>query len=126
MIKFENQIKISSSLVELLDFSEIHCSAGCCGLQAFEIHKSLLLRKVIDKNISGVSGIDWYNELKIEIDSLHEHLINLNLDKETEIPIIYPRNTDLPEFYLAKNELQHMFLRWQRVFKQVKGSQAIP
>ena len=126
MREFGNQVKISSALSELLDFSEIYCSGACCGLQAFEIHKSLLLRKIIDKNIDGEDGVNWYNELNIEIDSLHRHVSNLAIDNEEEIPVIYPRNDSLPEYYLPKNELQHMLLRWQRVFKQVKGTQAVP
>ena len=126
MREFENQIKISSALSELLDFSEIYCSAACCGLQAFGIHKSLLLRRIIDKNNEGKSGINWYNELKLEIDAPHLHLTNLSIDNEKEIPVIYPRNDSLPEFYLPKNELQHLLLRWQRVLKQVKGTQVVP
>lgn len=126
MVDLDYQIKISSALSELLDFSEIYCSAACCGLSAFEIHKGLLLRKIIDKNISGESGINWYNELKIEIDYLHGYVTNLVIENEKEIPVIYPRNDKLPEYYLPKNELQHLLLRWQRVFKQVKGTQAVP
>jgi len=126
MREFKNQIKVSSSFSELLDFSELNCTASCCGLQAFEIHKSLLLRQVIDKNLAGISGVDWYNGVKEEIDLLHKLVSELDIGHETEIPVIYPRNDSSPEFYIPRNELQHLLLRWQRVFRQVKGTQAIP
>jgi hypothetical protein len=126
MKDFENQVKVSSELSELLDYAQIYCSASCCGLGAFEIHKSLLLRKVINKKLAGESGIKWYGQLKVEIESLHELVSRLELPDEYEIPIVYPTNDTLPEFYLPKNELQHLLLRWQRVFRQVKGTQAVP
>jgi len=151
MKTLNSPIKISPALSELLDFSEIYCSASCCGLQAFEIHKSLLLRKIIDKNIESGNGLNWYNitiiltqidldsvkenliekvssetGLKVEIDSLHLFLSNLVIDNEEEIPVFYPKNGKLPEYCLPKNELQHLMLRWQRVLKQVKGTQAVP
>ncbi|MDO3381530.1 DUF6331 family protein [Gilvimarinus algae] len=126
MESIKYQVRVSDALAELLDFSEIYCSAACCGLQAFEIHRGLLIRKIIDKNLEGTSGIDWYNELKAEVDSLHHYISNLAVKDETEISVFYPQNTNLPEFHLPKNELQHFFLRWQRVFTQTKGTQAVP
>ena len=123
MREFRNQIKISEDLAELFDFAEIYCSAGCCGINAFEIHKGLLLRKVIDK---GALGVPWYNQVKSEIDFHYSEAVASLAESEENVPIIYPRNDAFPEFHLKKNELIHFFLRWQRVFKQVKGTNAVP
>lgn len=123
MREYPNQMKISGDLAELLDFSEIYCSAACCGLQAFEIHKSLLLRKIIDK---GEKGISWYNALKAELEELYLTVEATKVDSEEEVPVIYPRNKSLPEYWLPHNELLHFLRRWNRVIKQVKGTNAVP
>jgi len=123
MRNFPNQIEVSDELSELFEFSEIYCTAGCCGLGAFEIHRGMLVRKIIDK---GVDGISWYNKNRKEIDQLHDKVKDLPVGSDVEIPVIYPKNYSVPQFYLPKNELQHFFLRWQRVFRQTKGTQAVP
>lgn len=123
MQEFKNQIKISEALAELFDFAEVYCSPACCGISAFEIHKGLLLRKIIDK---GALGVPWYNQVKSEIDSHYAEVVASLAKSEEDIPIIYPRNDVFPEFFLQKNEVIHFFLRWQRVLKQVKGTSAIP
>ena len=123
MREFKNQIKISEALSELFDFTEIYCSAASCGISAFEIHKGLLLRKIIDK---GSTGISWYNQVKSEIDVHYSEAVASLAEDAEDIPLIYPRNDAFPEFYLKKNEMKHLFLRWQRVFKQVKGTHAVP
>lgn len=123
MREFKNQIKISEALAELFDFAEVYCSAECCGISAFEIHKGLLLRKVIDK---GPLGVPWYNQVKSEVDSLYAEAASSLAGGEEDIPIIYPRNDAFPEFYLKKYEVIHFFIRWQRVLKQVKGTNAVP
>ena len=69
--EYEHKVKASTALAELLDSTAIYCSAACCGLDAFEIHRGLLLRKIIDKNIEKDKGNDWYNSLEQEIESVH-------------------------------------------------------
>lgn len=124
MRTFNNQVCISEQLVELLDFCEIYCSAACCGINAFEIHKGLLLRKVIDK---GSDGVDWYNLLNKEVKKLSSELERLSVeDNEEDIPIIYPRNDSFPEYYLPYNELMHLCKRLNIIVRQVKGSNAVP
>ena len=68
----------------------------------------------------------WYNEVKSEIDFHYSEVIALLAESEESVPLIYPRNEAFPEFYLKKDELIHFLLRWQRVFKQVKGTNAVP
>lgn len=124
MRKFENQILISPILKELLDFLEVNCSAACCGLQAFEINKSLLLRQIIDK---GSEGVSWYNSLISDVGATSEEIDKISvIDPEQDIPVIYPENDSCPEFYLPYNELKHLFKRLKIIIEQVKGSNAVP
>ena len=124
MREFTNQIIISSKLAELLEFCEVNCSAECCGINAFEINKALLLRKLIDKENKRT---EWYNSIKNEVNKSYLKLKEMNIKNEEEnIPVIYPKNDSSPEYYLSYEEILHLFKRLEIILKQVKGSNVLP
>ncbi|MCV6620424.1 MAG: hypothetical protein OIF51_01570 [Cellvibrionaceae bacterium] len=114
-------LDITDELYKLLDYSAIYCSPNCCGLQAFEIHKGLLTRYLMD------FGLDLYPKLRREIDSIYKEVKAAKVDlDEQEIGLVCKSRGATAQFQLTHEELEHFFLRWTRVFKQVEGSNAVP
>lgn len=124
MRNFENQLEVSDDFVEFLDFIEIHCSAACCGLEAFELSEGLLLRFLLDKKDDRKS---WYKSTVFEIAELEEYLGKKKItDSELDIPFVYPRNDSLPEYYLPHNEVTLLLKRLKGIFENVVGSNVLP
>jgi len=123
MRKFDNQVYISDELADLLSFLEVNCSIACCGISALEIHKGLLLRKLIDM---GETRYDWYSSVKEEIENKFTEVQAISVDNEADIPVRTAEFESMPAYYMPYNELLHLFKRLGIIFKQVKGSNAIP
>jgi hypothetical protein len=56
MTDYPRQVVIESPLWDFMEHCEVYCSASCCGMDAFEVHHALILRKVIDENLGGKDG----------------------------------------------------------------------
>ena len=117
-------VEVEKELEALFDYCAIYCSPNCCGLASFEIHKGLLLRYLLDRNSNLVA---LYNAMNSQITKIYESLCNLVVSsEEVEIGVVYLSKGTSPNFSLPYNEAVHFFRRWQRVFRQVKGTNAVP
>ncbi|MDP7287089.1 MAG: DUF6331 family protein [Phycisphaerae bacterium] len=62
MAEYPVQIVVDDALWDFMEYCEIYCGGACCGIDAYEIHHGLLIRKSIDWNISDRSGEQKFNK----------------------------------------------------------------
>ncbi|MHC1782393.1 MAG: DUF6331 family protein [Anaerolineaceae bacterium] len=117
MPEYPRQIIIEKPLWDFMEYCEVYCSASCCGLDAFEIHAALLLRKVIDKNLSKTDGNQSFNSAWNQLIKIISHIDNLDLESTNhEIPIWSYENCKLPEYWLPENDIRSWLNLWNDAF----------
>lgn len=118
MFLYPKQIVIEDPLWGFIDFCEVYCSAGCCGIDAFEVHPALLLRKVADMNLAGAHGDTAFRTARHQLADL-KHLVETHEFEtvHTEIPIWRSVSAELPEFCIGQEELRNWLKAWDVAFE---------
>ena len=113
------QILLDEPFLSFIEHSEVYCSGACCGVDAFEVHEGLILRKVIDWNLIDKSGNDKYSEARNQVSSICDFLSNNDLlSINEEVPIWCIKNNGLPKFWLPIEEVNSWFLMWMDKFEK--------
>jgi hypothetical protein len=117
MSEYPKQIEINSPLWAFMEYCEVYCTGACCGIQAFEIHPALLLRKVIDENLAGKNGskqfrLAWQQLVALIRYIESENLVSVNGD----LPFWNEGNTNLPQYWLPEKEVPEWLERWNDAF----------
>ena len=119
MAKYPRQLVIDKPLWEFMQYCEVYCSAACCGIDAFEVHPALILRKTIDENLSSRSGhklfVRAWEQLKDVINFVRTtELISFH----DELPVWNEEETELPQYWLPKDTIPQWLQQWNGAFEK--------
>jgi hypothetical protein len=116
---YPRELIIRNPLWAFMMHCEIYCTAACCGIDAFEIHPSLLLRKVIDENLAGRDGnqlfwLAWkqLREITVFVDTIKLKSIN------EQVPFWNEEETRLPQYWLPESKIREWLIQWDDVFEK--------
>jgi len=119
MAKYPRQVVIHNPLWEFMEYCEVYCSYACCGEDAFEVHHALLLRRVIDENVSGKRGDKSFRTAWQQLKDL---MIFLDTERLTildhGLPIWSDEETELPQYWVSKEDFKKWLGTWNKAFKQ--------
>jgi hypothetical protein len=119
MEKYPKEIVIEQPLWDFMEYCEVYSSAASSEKNAFEIHLALLLRKMIDENISGHNGGSLLRQAWKQLKALKEKIKSRNFKTfDNQIPIWKDIKSDLPEYWLDIEGIDEWFDKWEREFKK--------
>ncbi|MFC1858159.1 DUF6331 family protein [Thermodesulfobacteriota bacterium] len=117
MSEYPKQIEINDPLWAFMQHGEVYCSGACCGIQAFEVHPALLLRKVIDENLAGRNGSEQFKIAWQQLADLIRFVELTNLvSVNGELPFWNEERTELPQYWLPEEEVPGWLERWNDAF----------
>jgi hypothetical protein len=119
MDEYPRQVVIPNPLWSFMQHCEVYCTGSCCGIDAFEVHPALLLRRVIDENLGGGDGhrsfrVAW-QQLK---DLIRHYNITPLLTLHGEVPFWNDEPGNLPQYWLPKNRIHKWFSEWSDAFEK--------
>ena len=117
MSNYPKQIVVSEPLWSFMDYCAVYCSAACCGVQAFEVHPALLLRKTIDMNLATKDGSTSFQAALSQMTDLRQrassealHAVNNN------VPFWNCETSEVPQFWLPVDEVADWLAKWESCF----------
>jgi hypothetical protein len=117
MPSYPRQIVIQEPLCSFMDHCEVYCSAACCGVEAFEVHPALLLRKVIDMNLAGADGATAFSMARHQMAGLRQYVASERIQTvDGEAPFWRSVENELPEFWLSMEQLVPWLVKWEAAF----------
>jgi hypothetical protein len=119
MSSHPKQIVISEPLWSFMDYCDVYCSAACCGVQAFEVHPALLLRKVIDMNLATKDGSASFDTARRQMTELRQRVSSEPLQTvNDEVPFWNSETSELPQFWLPVEEVADWLAKWETCFTE--------
>ena len=119
MTDYPRQIVIPNPLWSFMQYSEVYCTAACCGLGAFEIHAALLLRKVLDENLGGRDGNRQFHIAKRQLRDLIQYCEFTDLEALGEnVPIWNEEPINLPQYWLPRDKIKGWLSEWNHAFEK--------
>ena len=121
MANYPKQIVVGEPLWSFMHHCEVYCSGACCGVQAFEVHPALLLRKVADLNLAARdgSGSVSFQAAWRQITELRQQLGTSTLQAvNDEVPFWSSESAELPEFWLLVGEVADWLAKWETSFAE--------
>ena len=113
------QIVIGEPLWGFMHHCEVYCSGACCGIQAFEVHPALLLRRTIDINLATKDGSAAFEAARRQITELRARLSSEALQTvNDEVPFWSGEASELPEFWLPVDEVADWLAKWETSFAE--------
>lgn len=114
MSSYPKQVVIDEPLWSFMRFCEVYCSAACCGVQAFEVHPALLLRKMIDMNLATKDGSATFEVARRQMLELRRRVSSVALQTvNDEVPFWKSTTSELPEFWLPNDEVADWLAKWE-------------
>lgn len=109
-----------------MEHCEVYSSAASSEKLAFEIHQALLLRKMIDENISGRNGSSLLRQAWSQLKILKEIIKNREFKVvDNQIPIWSDLKSELPEYWLEIEGIDEWFEKWDEEFKKAVEGWAV-
>src|SRR3954467_4981780 len=119
MPRYPKQIAIDEPLWSFMQHCEVYCSGACCGIQAFEVHPALLLRKTIDMNRATKDGSASFQTAWRQMTALRERISSEALQTvNDEVPFWGSKSTELPNFWLPAGEVIDWIEKWEKSFAE--------
>ena len=121
MATYPKQIVIGEPLWSFMHHCEVYCSGACCGIQAFEVHPALLLRKTADLNLTArdASGSAAFQTAWRQIVELRQRVGSVTLKTvHDEVPFWSSEPAELPEFWLPASEVADWLEKWEKSFTE--------
>src|SRR5687768_11878899 len=119
MSNHPKQIVIDEPLWSFMGHCEVYCSGACCGVQAFEIHPALLLRKTIDLNLATKDGSAAFEAARRQMTELRQRVSSQALQTvNDEVPFWKGESSKLPEFWLPIGEVADWLEKWEVSFTE--------
>ena len=113
------QIVVIEPLWSFMHYCEVYCSGACCGIQAFEVHPALLLRKTIDMNVAAQNGSASFEAARRQMIELRSRLSSQALQTvNDEVPFWKGESAELPEFCLPASEVADWLEKWETSFTE--------
>lgn len=118
-INYPKQVVIDEPLWSFMHHCEVYCSGACCGVEAFEVHRAMLLRKVVDMNLVGLDGAASFCLARRQMTELRQHVASENIQVvNDEIPFWTSGAAELPQFWLSKEEVAGWLEQWEVSFDE--------
>ena len=119
---YPKQLIVKPPLLDFLKHCEVYCSAACCGLGAFEIHKALVLSFEKQENLAMRDGQAQFIEALKQTRNFKLMLKSQKLDAVNgEIPVWFePLESfeSLPDFWMTEADLLILFSRFEEAFAE--------
>ena len=110
------QIVIEEPLWGFMLHCQVYCSGDCCGSEAFEVHKALILRKVIDMNRAKLDGSAVFRLARQQIAELRQRVSAETLQVvDDEVPFW---TLERFMFCLPKDEVVGWLEKWETGFEE--------
>lgn len=117
MSSYPKQIIVEKPLLDFLRHCEVYCSIACCGLQALEIHKALILSRVASENLAKRDGGNQFVLAQLQVQQLNQRLQPLVLEEvHGEVPIWDINESKLPLCWLSKMDALILFSNLEKEF----------
>lgn len=119
MPSYPKQIVIEEPLWGFMRHCEVYCSGACCGVEAFEVHRALLLRKVADMHLAGTDGSAAFCAARRQMDELRRRVATEKIQTvNDEAPFWSSARDQLPEFWVPLEQVGAWLEKWQAAFTE--------
>jgi hypothetical protein len=119
MEDFQRQVVIPNPLWAFMEHCMVYCTASCCGIEAFEVHPALLLRKVIDENLAGGDGRHSFRLAWRQLEDLIRLIDTTQLQtRHDQVPFWNEEPTALPQYWLPKGQIRRWLSKWRDSFEK--------
>jgi hypothetical protein len=119
MSSYPKQIVIEEPLWGFMRHCEVYCSGACCGVEAFEVHRSLLLRKVADMHLAGTDGTTAFRTARRQMAELKRRVASEEIQTvNDEAPFWTSAGNKLPEFWLPLEQVGDWLVKWEAAFTE--------
>lgn len=119
MSSHPKQIVIDEPLWSFMQHCEVYCSGACCGIEAFEVHPALLLRKTIDMNLASKDGSGSFENARRQMSVLRQLVSTVTLQTvNDQVPFWSREHSELPGFWLPVGEVADWLAKWEASFTE--------
>ena len=111
------QVVVEKPLLDFLLHCEVYCSMACCGMQALEIHKALILSRQGLEDRAKRDGLGQFVLAQKQVQALNKKLQTLVLETiNGEVPIWDESEAELPLCWLPKMDVLVLFSKFEEAF----------
>ncbi len=119
MSSYPKQIVVEEPLWGFIRHCEVYCSGACCGVDAFEIHRALLLRKVADMHLAGTDGSTAFRAARRQMSELRQRVALEKIQTvNDDAPFWSSAGDKLPEFWLPLTQVGDWLMKWEVAFTE--------